>query len=95
MESLGLAGMFTCLPPVRGGAVQIPEYTAGTGHRGTVSQSDTAAGVKQGKRQSSDKEPNVLLRSKRKMSGSCSSGERGEEVKRDPAQCWSWLDGDN
>lgn len=28
MEGLGLAGMFTCLPPVRSGAVQIPEYTA-------------------------------------------------------------------
>lgn len=27
MESLGLAGMFACLPPVRGSAVQIPEYT--------------------------------------------------------------------
>lgn len=38
MESLGLAGMFTCLPPVRGGAVQIPEYTAGTGQRATASQ---------------------------------------------------------
>lgn len=31
MESLGLAGMFACLPPVRGGAVQIPEYTVNTG----------------------------------------------------------------
>lgn len=27
MESLGLAGMFACLPPVRSSAVQIPEYT--------------------------------------------------------------------
>lgn len=30
MESLGLAGMFACLPPVRGSAVQIPEYTVHT-----------------------------------------------------------------
>lgn len=37
MERLGLAGMFTCLPPVRSGAVQVPEYTA---HR-TRQQSDT------------------------------------------------------
>lgn len=36
MESLGLAGMFTCLPPVRGGTVQIPEYTAGTRQKGTA-----------------------------------------------------------
>lgn len=28
MERLGLAGMFTCLPSVRCGAVQVPEYTA-------------------------------------------------------------------
>lgn len=47
MESLGLAGMFTCLPPVRGGAVQIPEYTASTGQRGTASQT-RQRGVKQG-----------------------------------------------
>lgn len=47
MESLGLAGMFTCLPPVRGGAVQIPEYTADTGQRGTASQT-RQRGVKQG-----------------------------------------------
>lgn len=31
MESLGLAGMFARLPPVRGSAVQIPEYTVHTG----------------------------------------------------------------
>lgn len=37
MERLGLAGMFTRLPPVRSGAVQVPEYTA---HR-TRQQSDT------------------------------------------------------
>lgn len=41
MESLGLAGMFTCLPPVRGSAVQIPEYTV---HRTRErQQSDTSA----------------------------------------------------
>lgn len=28
VERLGLAGMFACLPPVRSGAVQIPEDAA-------------------------------------------------------------------
>lgn len=65
-------------------------------HRTQRHRQSVTHGVKQGNcsRQTSSlpclKAGKSLRKSKCKMLGSCSSGSRAEELKREP--CWSWLD---